>query len=1020
MRRYALCVVLLAVLPASATISYVRSASTWSGGTTSCAVGPSTTTGQDLLAVWVEWQTAGTNTVTVSQASDSHNAYRSAGAPTVQSTGNIAGQIWYAANIGAYPSNIVTLTFSGTVASSACVTVEFSGADLNYPLDSVSAGYSSASNPTNLLDSGNAAPANSNLMIFAAGFADTNSALIAGSNFTSQQASHGTWGTGIVENSTTAISGNTVLQRATACLGTGLSCSGGTADWLMQMAIFRDASWSVAGGWSPTRPPDVVNAAQYPGPDICVQAQNAANANPYATILMTITGTMPCSVDPSGGWISGFYNNAGVGGAPQGPSFNGNIKLVGVVGTNPTLQIDVPWLIGRGPNARNTWTDIGGVTIQASKNFRINISGPRCFSAGGSDNTGDEADCAHNIFTTNQVAISAGVAGNCAKVTLATTVGGGSVGNNGNGDPQVFRANQIVNIMNAADARNNGVFRIVPQSDTNPCSGTVTGAYNQFFIYAPSAQSCTPGNCGSGILVVAESPMFYMSLRDFDMPTANACPGMPPICTGDSALDINGAENDGKMVSQGNKLLNLGEVDGIGYGIVALDNHFGQEQTWVTTIASRAVIRTSMMSFGAALNNNGSQNTEGFSHWEDYCGDPHDTTDCYSDGTHIPFGLYHVGLWLRDGWGRVGADDVTFNSSAYAHIMLDGMTGFTSGWTLKDLHFQNERTVQNVAGGGGSTPYTGGNLCDIAIGFQSQAQSVILEQVQADSLQGVLENICIAGSNHLPTGSLPNWTAAHYLSLGGMFIPTANNPNNCGGPCIMEVISPVVGGTSSTLQPNWATSGCSSAGGTCSDGGLGYENIGGNYPNDIGPSNSGNVIATNLTEGGAGATGNIFNGVTNNTWSDQSISWYIFQDDSGSIDEESSSHEHAHRVDQGINTTTFSTATYNTATNCSTAGSAANPSVANCGSAVAGAFSCDYAASGGTCIVQSTKVTPNSDIIILQNSSESTRLGVTCDTTNDLPAGVLLASKSGSVNFTINLGTVSTLHAACFDYWIVN
>ncbi len=40
--------------------------------------------------------------------------------------------------------------------------------------------------------------------------------------------------------------------------------------------------------------------------------------------------------------------------------------------------------------------------------------------------------------------------------------------------------------------------------------------------------------------------------------------------------------------------------------------------------------------------------------------------------------------------------------------------------------------------------------------------------------------------------------------------------------------------------------------------------------------------------------------MTNNTWSDPTLSWYVFQDDSGSIDEESSSHEHASRVDQGI------------------------------------------------------------------------------------------------------------------------
>ena len=276
--RYRLCVLFLLVLPASATISYVRSNATWSGGTTSCSVSLLTTGSPDLVVAWGEWQTSGPNTVTATATQgQTGKTILSAVGPTVQSASNTAAQIFYVPNITT-GGETVTLTFggTGTVTSSACVIVEYSGADVNYPLDSVSAGYSTSGNPTSLLDSGNAAPANSNLMVFAGGVADKNVAIAAGSGFTSLQASNGTWGTGIVENSTTAIAGNNVLQRATACLAAGATCpTTPTGNWVMQMAVFRDASWTVAGGWTPVRPAQVLDVTQFPGSELGAKLCNA-------------------------------------------------------------------------------------------------------------------------------------------------------------------------------------------------------------------------------------------------------------------------------------------------------------------------------------------------------------------------------------------------------------------------------------------------------------------------------------------------------------------------------------------------------------------------------------------------------------------------------------------------------------------------------------------------------------------------------------------------------------------------
>ena len=109
------------------------------------------------------------------------------------------------------------ITFSGTATTASCVAVEYSGADIYYPLDSASAGYSYTAGST--LDSGTSAPANASLLVFGGGTSDTGTA-IAGSGFTNIQSSGGS-----ITEQYIPSSANNVLQRATACLGTGMTCS---------------------------------------------------------------------------------------------------------------------------------------------------------------------------------------------------------------------------------------------------------------------------------------------------------------------------------------------------------------------------------------------------------------------------------------------------------------------------------------------------------------------------------------------------------------------------------------------------------------------------------------------------------------------------------------------------------------------------------------------------------------------------------------------------------------------------
>ena len=113
---------------------------------------------------------------------------------------------------------------------------------------------------------------------------------------------------------------------------------------------------------------------------------------------------------------------------------------------------------------------------------------------------------------------------------------------------------------------------------------------------------------------------------------------------------------------------------------------------------------------------------------------------------------------------------------------------------------------------------------------------------------------------------------------------------------------------------------------------------------------------------------------------------------------------------------------YLTQTNCAAVGTAASPSVASCGSAAAGQFSCATNATGATCTVNTTAVTANSEIFVFDSDTTvtGTRLGVTCNTSTAIdPASRLLASSVAGTSFTINLGTITT-NPACFSYNIIN
>jgi len=368
--KHVLCAFLLFALPALATISQRQSPvsqfNSSASSTCSATLGSGYVAG-DLIVVWTYWTTTGTNNLTASVGDSYLNGtgfppvYPSAVGPTVQSAASspVAAQIFYAKKtLSGIGGDLVTVTYSGSATTSGCVIVEYQGADQSYPLDSVSAGYGYSTGT--LLDSGTAAPANANLLVFGGGTTDAANLvnMSPGSSFTSIVANF----TSITEQYITTSPNNT-LQRANAL-------SSASGNWVMQMAVFRDASWTVTEGWSPVRLPQSISVAQYPGSDLCVQAVNAESALGGGEIVLTPppgTGTpASCTVDMSSGFLG---NNTGT------------LQIVPSGNNGGGIQTDVPIILFPsnkklvGPSGTRT-----SITIYASANFNTNYASKRIFS----------------------------------------------------------------------------------------------------------------------------------------------------------------------------------------------------------------------------------------------------------------------------------------------------------------------------------------------------------------------------------------------------------------------------------------------------------------------------------------------------------------------------------------------------------------------------------------------------------------------------------------------------------------
>ena len=107
----------------------------------------------------------------------------------------------------------------------------------------------------------------------------------------------------------------------------------------------------------------------------------------------------------------------------------------------------------------------------------------------------------------------------------------------------------------------------------------------------------------------------------------------------------------------------------------------------------------------------------------------------------------------------------------------------------------------------------------------------------------------------------------------------------------------------------------------------------------------------------------------------------------------------------------FSVGLTSTQNNCN---SSASPAV--CGSAPAGSVA--MATGGSTLVVNTTAVTANSQIIVIEDASLGSRLGITCNTGTGRHYSI--DARSPGSSFTIKSSNNPTGQKACLSYWIIN
>lgn len=102
---------------------------------------------------------------------------------------------------------------------------------------------------------------------------------------------------------------------------------------------------------------------------------------------------------------------------------------------------------------------------------------------------------------------------------------------------------------------------------------------------------------------------------------------------------------------------------------------------------------------------------------------------------------------------------------------------------------------------------------------------------------------------------------------------------------------------------------------------------------------------------------------------------------------------------------------YQSSTNCSSSAAPAVCAAASIGTVV-------IAAAATSVTVNTTAVTANSEIVVFEDSSLGTKLGVTCNTT--IARTYAVTARTAATSFVITTSAAPVTNPACLSYWVMN
>jgi hypothetical protein len=998
-----LAAMLLIASGAEANITRTQSVTGSGSGTTCTATFGSTTAAHDLIVVWSFWQSS---TLTASVADSLANTYGSAVGPTTRpgaSGGN--AQIFFAKNV-AGGTDTVTVTYSGSTTACNVVAADYSGADQNSPLDAVAANTGNSS----ALDSGSATPSFANEVVFVGGSADAGTVSV-GNGFSPVQTSGGN----VVEDDIRI--SNIGQQHATASLTS-------SANWVMQVATFRDTATTLRGSLGIVGPRPYYDATAYGASGsysgttgsmsssghilTLASAIDFANGQGIAVFGAGSTPTISTPASPTVSQTTAFPQIALASDVPPGATCSGTTATISTRGYNG-LSSGESVTIGNVKSGGGTTLSAYNITaiITVVNRYQFTYTIASCPGSGGSLTEASPASLTLNAGSTTYNYEVAAVDANSG-LTAATAPGSVSSANPVTG-PQVYNGLSWPRVTNATMYSvyrkiNSGSYTCIGtaiqpgQTNTNPSYKDYGGTSGSCPVNSPSTP---PSSAVNQILLSTIASGAGTTSLTLASSAGTNVSGV--VVQHDDTAAINAAI----AAAAANSLVRYG-----GGGNVLLPGpatYYVQTLSFPTTTPNGSASMAIRLS-GQILN----RQPLLFKDVANYSliGESGGTVTAGQEYAAAFVG----GIGVAPAIGIQTANSIRIENIGTNYCTTDCIridTDNAGGPALITLKNVNENVIGGQPGSAlHCTNYDGSVGFPFGIYVTGGAYGASLDP-------SILFENCgiIHGEEVYNNGTGIEWVASNGPGISDF---TWDNGYSEGVTTPQFIVD-----TSHSIHAYWMSI-SNFAGADPSIGAdLTLLKVLGRY--------TGIVTITGGISYGAGAfdprildgTIEAFNitaacvtygctGTSDSFFGNPSPGSGVFFDNQGNTFEFRNDISPGTSMGSTLGTkqpwASVTSGTYSTASNCK---SSASPAV--CGSAAAGAVA--IAAGSSSVVVDTTAVTANSDISLTFNSSLGTRLSVTCNTTAQQPT---VSAISAGTSFTISVSSSFSTNPGCISYSIVN